>query len=364
MGNTVQAGKREFSSEHGFMKTNSDPEPLTEMIFAGPLRMEYVLTPDEKQYSRLLGGACLYAGVGAKIWTTDPPGLVARVGENFPKELLTKIRDMGLDTRGVRVIPHRQPTDGFYYFDQWDQCIDWDPIKYYTRRNIPLPSELLDYSPPAISESRTAFFPEVAIRSEDVPEAYRGARTAYIGPCHYLSQITLSVAFRQFGVGTICLSPSKGMYTPTNLPQVGQLLHGIDIFFTQEEDLRKLFPTSGAESREMLEFLGRLGPKIILLQRDLQGVTVYDSDSKRAHFTSFYPTEIKNPIGVGDSFCGGFLACWRNTFDPLESALRGCISVSLAVEGMGGLYGLQRNPGLAEARLFSLRQSYAGSTEG
>jgi ribokinase len=335
------------------------PTSDIEMIFAGPLRTEYFLTPDGKEYSHLLGGPCLYAGAGAKIWTSDSPGLIARVGENFPQECLELIRAKGLDVRGVRVIPHRQFSAAFYCYDQWDQCIDWDPVKYYARRNLPCPTELLDYSPPSVGESQTASFPDIAIRREDIPNTYLQARIAYIAPCHYLSQITLSVALRHAGLGTICLSPSKGMYAPSSLQQVGQLLHGIDIFFAQEEDLRKLFPAFTRDVREISEFIARMGPKIILLQKELQGVSVYDSDSQRLHFSPFYPVEIKNPIGVGDSFCGGFLAAWHQTYDPVESALHGCISASLTMEGVGGLYALDRNPDLAEARLSSLRRSHS-----
>jgi ribokinase len=95
-----------------------------------------------------------------------------------------------------------------------------------------------------------------------------------------------------------------------------------------------------------------------LLQKELQGVSVFDSGSKRLHFFPFYPVEIKNPIGVGDSFCGGFLAAWQQSYDPVEAALHGCISASLAMEGVGGLYALDRNPELAKARLFSLRGAH------
>jgi ribokinase len=139
-------------------------------------------------------------------------------------------------------------------------------------------------------------------------------------------------------------------------------LHGIDIFFAREEDLKKLFPSNAQVLRGMAEFIARLGPKIILLQNELQGVSIYDSDSRQMYFCPFYPVEIKNPIGIGDAFCGGFLSAWHRCYDPMESALYGCISVSLAVEGVGGLYALDRNPGLAEARLFSLRQSVSGSS--
>jgi sugar/nucleoside kinase (ribokinase family) len=339
------------------MMSASAPESNPEMIFAGPLRTEYFLTPDGKEYSHLLGGPGLYSATGAKIWTSDSPGLIARVGDNFPIEHLESIRSKGVDIRGVRVIPHRLSTAGFYCFDQWDHCIDWDPVKYYARRNILCPTELLDYAPPSFGESQTSSFPDIAIRREDIPVPYRQARAAYIAPCHYLSQITLSVALRQAGLGALCLSPSKGMFVPTNLPQIGQLLHGIDIFFAQEENLRKLFPTDDRGTKEISEFIARMGPKIILLQKELQGVSVYDSDSGSLRFSPFYPVEIKNPIGVGDSFCGGFLALWQHTYDPFESALHGCISASLAMEGVGGLYALDRNPDLAKARLFSLRRS-------
>jgi sugar/nucleoside kinase (ribokinase family) len=338
------------------------PNPVSdlfpEVIFAGPLRTEFLLTPDGRHYYNILGGSCLYAGVGARIWDSKPPGLIARVGENFPTAFLNSIRAKGLNIDGVRVLPQKQPTDVFYYFKEWDQCIDWDPVKYYARRNLPCPPELLEYAPPSIGEGRTSLFPDIAIRREDIPDSYRQARAAYIAPCHYLSQITLSVAMRQNGLGTICLSISKGLCQPSGLPYIRKLLHGIDIFFAQEENLEGLFQPKVRETREISERIAGLGPKIILLQKDLQGISVYDADSKKMRFLPFYPAEIKNPIGVGDSFCGGFLISWRKNYDPIESTLWGCVSASLSVEGVGGLYALDRNPGLPEARLSSLRSSY------
>ena len=59
---------------------------------------------------------------------------------------------------------------------------------------------------------------------------------------------------------------------------------------------------------------------------------------------------VVNPTGAGDAFCGGFLAGYRETYDPLEAALCGNISASLVVEGSGPFYALDVWPGLAEAR--------------
>ena len=59
--------------------------------------------------------------------------------------------------------------------------------------------------------------------------------------------------------------------------------------------------------------------------------------------------------GAGDAFCGGFLAGYRKTYEPLEAALYGNVSASLNVEGSGAFYPLDVLPGLAQARLEVLR---------
>jgi len=64
---------------------------------------------------------------------------------------------------------------------------------------------------------------------------------------------------------------------------------------------------------------------------------------------------VVNPTGVGDAFCGGFLAGYRQSLDPLEAVLYGGVSASLALEGHGAFFGLGALPGLAEARLEVLR---------
>jgi ribokinase len=58
--------------------------------------------------------------------------------------------------------------------------------------------------------------------------------------------------------------------------------------------------------------------------------------------------------GAGDSFCGGFLAGYQNSYDPLRAVLYGSVSASLTIEGSGALHALEALPGLAQARLESL----------
>jgi ribokinase len=66
---------------------------------------------------------------------------------------------------------------------------------------------------------------------------------------------------------------------------------------------------------------------------------------------------VRDVTGAGDAYCGGFMVGLSETGDPVEAALRGAISASITVEGIGATYALGTTPGLAEARLRSLRDS-------
>ena len=47
-----------------------------------------------------------------------------------------------------------------------------------------------------------------------------------------------------------------------------------------------------------------------------------------------YPVTIVDPTGAGDAFCGGVLAGYRNTYDPLQAAMYGNISSAMIMEGI------------------------------
>ena len=53
----------------------------------GELRRDFLITPDNKILPDQLGGSLLYAAEGVSLWLdeTDKIGLVARVGEDYPR---------------------------------------------------------------------------------------------------------------------------------------------------------------------------------------------------------------------------------------------------------------------------------------
>ena len=74
-------------------------------LIAGQLSREYVILPSGEALLDVPGGNVLYAGVGLAIWESDPaPGLVARVGEDYPRQWLKDLEQRGWDISGIRTV--------------------------------------------------------------------------------------------------------------------------------------------------------------------------------------------------------------------------------------------------------------------
>ena len=107
----------------------------------------------------------------------------------------------------------------------------------------------------------------------------------------------------------------------------------------------------------MAEGLAAYGCEMVVIKRGERGQLLYDAGSKTRWEIPSYPSNVVNPTGAGDAFCGGFMAGYRRSYDPLEAALYGNISASVVVEGHLPEFALAVLPGLPELRLESIRGS-------
>jgi sugar/nucleoside kinase (ribokinase family) len=144
---------------------------------------------------------------------------------------------------------------------------------------------------------------------------------------------------------------------PTFFEDVPALLTGLTAFLPSEEELRALFQGRTTDLWAMAEALAAYGCEILVIKRGEGGQFVYDSGARTRWEVPAYPSRIVDPSGAGDAFCGGFLAGYRDSYDPVQAALYGNISASLVVEGIGPFYAIGALPGLAKARLEALRQN-------
>jgi len=327
-------------------------------LVAGRITRQYLVLPSEKPVLDVPGGNVLYAAVGVSVWEPEPPpAIVARVGEDYPQEWLDGFERHGMDTRGVRVLPQAVDVRSLLTYTTRAVRSSEDPVALFARLGLPFPKELLGYRDGASNLDSRTQLQLTSLRQGDIPPDFLDASAAHLCPVDYLTHSLLPAVLRQAEFTTVTLDPSPGYMNPTFWDEVPALVTGLTAFLPSEEEIRTLFQGRSTDLWEMAAALAAYGCEIIVIKRGEGGQLLYDAVARTRWEITAYPARVADPTGAGDAFCGGFLAGYRRTYDPLEAALYGSVSASLVMEGTGPFYALDALPGLAQARLEAVRQA-------
>jgi hypothetical protein len=328
---------------------------LLNYVIAGQLQRNYILLKNGKSLLDVVGGGLLYAATGCAAWDSGI-GLISRIGENYPQTWIEQVSQKGFDRQGIHILPESIDLDNFIaYTGSFDPQFD-NPVSHFAERGLPFPKALLDYhSNPAQVDSRVRMT-SLTLRLDDIPGNYLDANAAHLCPLDYISHSLLAPVFRQGHIHTITLDPSAGYMTPIFWEDIPILLTGITALHVSEKKLFSLFQGRSTDLWEMAEALASYGCETIVIKRGARGQYLYNHSSHTRWTIPAYPAQVIDPTGAGDAFCGGFLAGYQRTYDPLQSVLYGNISASLTIEGNGVFYALDSLPGLAEARMNALKE--------
>lgn len=336
--------------------TNQSPQYL----ILGQLLREFLVTPDQKISINQPGGNLLYAAEGLNLWleADEYVGLVARVGEDYPRLWLDDLGERGYRTEGIKVLPEEIDLRYFRAYEDLRTVVEEDPVKVFARLETSMPRALLGYNPPAHREGfkNLNSLTSLALRKSDLPESFSNAQAAHICSMDYLSQSLMPAALRKAGVEIVTMDPGRFMQ-PEHWDDVRALLIGLTAFLPSEDELKQLFKGRSAKTWEMVEEIASWGVNLIVVKCSWKGQMLYDAESNKRYEVAAYPSKMVDPTGAGDVFAGGFLAGFQKTNDPLEALLYGNVAASIGVEGTGAFYTQAVLPGLEKARLESLRDS-------
>ena len=326
-------------------------------IFAGQLKRDFALIPDGKALVDVPGGNLIYAVAGFGVWEPhNQAGLVARVGEDYPREWLSSFKTHGFDTRGIRVLPDAIDLRSFYVYTDIYTRLNEDPAGNFTRLKLPFPKALLYYARARSAYDSRTHLTLTSLRQSDIPTEYLDATAAHICPIDFLTHTLLPAVLRQNGCTTITLDPSGGMMTPTFWDDIPAFVSGLTAFLPNEEELRTLFQGRSTDLWQMMEAISSFGCEIVVVKEENAVNMSLIAQQEPIGKSQLIQQRVSDPTGAGDSFCGGFLAGYRRTYDPLQAALFGGISASLTIEGSGAFYALDALPELAQARLEALKE--------
>jgi sugar/nucleoside kinase (ribokinase family) len=321
----------------------------------GGLREDYFITHQGEVHLGVLGGNAVYAAAGARLWSPSV-GIVSRIGSNYPSAWLDRIKEAGIWTGGILILPEDLDTRTFYAYLSEEERVDTNPASHFLRINHPLPKFLIDYHSSTEDMDDRKIFSHLAIRPDDIPEL-NSIQAAHIAPTHYISHTVLPVRLREMQTGLISLDPSERYMEPGFEDELQFILHRLDVFLPSENEAKAFFLHHEMDTWEMAEAFGEMGCSFVVIKSGAGGQFLWDQSAKKRWHIPAYPANIRDVTGAGDSYCGGFIVGMDQTQDPTEAALRGSVSASITVEGIGPLYPLDAYPGLAQARLDSLRSA-------
>ncbi len=327
-------------------------EPI--FVIAGRINREYVLPPVGVPLLDAAGGSALYAAGGLLLWDADL-GVLARVGEDYPRARLHEVAARGIDTGGIEIVQDTLDLRAFYAYDAKFQIARGSPVSQFARRGLTFPKALLGFQAAPESPDGAGKPDRAAWLSPQIPTQYLEARAIHLCPLDLAAHRRLISAFKAAAVGTLTVDPSPEYMVPRQLKELRVLLSRVTAFLPSEEELRTLFWGETYDLWEMAAAIAEAGCEAVVIKRGSGGQAIYDGRSKAKWEIPAYPARLADPTGVGDAFCGGFLAGYRRTYDPLQAALYGNVSASLKLEGSGAFYPLTTLEGLAEARLGVLK---------
>lgn len=334
------------------MSIQNIPTQAIQVLSFGKISRDFIIPVHGKPISDIPGGSALYCAVGAAIWRKDRIGVVSQVGDDFPLSSLDFLKNNNIDLRGVRILP--QSLDIRNFHSSWSsKTSPSEPVSEYSKMNAEFPRTLLGYKKQDYyQEYRTK---KTSITKLDIPPDYFQAFAAHICPSHRLSQVLLASLLQNHYFGTITMHISDSDPVSSRSDQIRSAMRNLTCVMIGIQSLKNIDGTVYNDNSDLLRAASKLGSEMVVVLLGNQGRLLLDNKSRKQWFIPIYPVDEINPAGIDDSFCGGFISAYRNTYDPLESVLCGSVSASIVSQGVGLGYALNANLELVQARVQKLR---------
>lgn len=312
-------------------------------VAVGCLGIDNIINSKGVKRLNVFGGNAAFGTAGIALWHEGETGLVARMGCDISMENITVMQQAGIDTTGVHVIPMKNMMfSGMVYDENGNrrEILNEDEPSGELIAGFP------EMTPEMVTLAHENFAPTV----EDIPDSYADA-DVFLCARHYDRQLSYAQHFREKNPGGIIVLDTGAAYMkPEFMNDLPALFSLVDVVIPSEVEVKGLF--GDITMIDAAKRLTDLGVKHVVIKIGKRGCLVYENDSDSAVYVSAYhDTEVVDPTGAGDSFCGGFLVGYSKTGNLLTAAKYGTVSSSFIIEDFGIEGALKVTKEMARERL-------------
>src|ERR1700730_10134396 len=288
-----------------------------ELIIVGQVTIDDVVPATPGAWKRQIGGSSLYALAGARLWLdASRIALLARVGRDYPFDVERLLRGVGLRHIALPSFPGEHLVEWLIYEADG------------SRRSLPRNPGLLDVG----AEGSSSFQPylqrllDIAPTAEQIPATWLPAAALHLCP-QAGSRHRDSLRELRNSIRWISTDPSPHYSRSLDPVNLAQFLEGATAFLPSAPELRPLLQHHEPPALALL--LHRLGIAEVVLKRGAEPIVLAHHDAVQS--VPITSTQIVDPTGAGDSFCGAYAACRLLGHEPLEAASRAARSAALIV---------------------------------
>jgi len=268
----------------------------------GSVGLDTVETPSGRSEEGL-GGAAVYFSLAACHF--DTVHLVGVVGEDFPEEHVTLMRDKGINLDGLERAPGRTfRWTGHYHEDLNNR----DTLE--TQLNV-----------------FESFHPKV-------PSAAQASEYLFLGNIHPSLQLEVLEQTRH----TFAALDTMNLWIDITRDDLKAVLKRVDALIINDAEAKQL--TERHHLRHAALDIMELGPKTVVIKKGEHGCFLFGPDGEVFGIPALLLDEVVDPTGAGDSFAGGFMGSiaqsGRTDFEAMKQAVvHGSALASFTCEAFG-----------------------------
>ncbi len=270
------------------------------------------------------GGDAIYSALGASVWPV-PIGVVSIIGRDYPHDKLET------------TTCHPELTD-------------WSGLHYYDGPTIHDKAYYFkDGSRKYIFDDETLLH-QLSPKPVDIPELLSESKFVHISAANANAQLEVLKYFKARGA-SVSLDLESHFITGYE-DVVNEMLLLDPIFMPSIEHISLISGKEQNDPHDLWRWINDKGLSLSLIKNGNKGAWLFQRTKRKCWQVGIVPgLTVADSTGAGDAFCGGFMAGYMKTGDPIIAAACGAVSASFIVETWAALRPEHYSLDLAVTRL-------------
>lgn len=286
---------------------------------------DIVLWPDGQTWMGQAGGNVLFSAIGARVWLKEV-GLLARLGSDYPAQKLDEMRARGIHPG---LSQSNAPT-----------LHDWALYEAHGGRQF-------------INHINSGSNQEATLDADEITAEDLHGKAYHLAPVPTEQQAKLVDRLRTSD-RLISLDPHES-WIIGHEKTLQAVLKKVDFFLPSRLEAQRLYGIDAPE--RAVRAFAELGPRAVVIKLGADGSLIFDARRGQSFHVPPYPADVRDTTGAGDAYCGGFLAGYLLTEDPLTAAQYGTVAASYVIEAIGALSTIQPSRADSHDRLVAVAEN-------